>query len=70
MIPAVKAEGERLIGSHFLFQQNGVRAHTSKKFIEVFKKASISLLKGGDWPPNSPDLNPMNTMDFFFGSGR
>lgn len=63
VIPVVRAEGEKLIGSDFLYQQDGARAHTSKKSIEAFQKASISLLKGGDWPPNSPDLNPM---DYFF----
>ena len=63
VIPIVKAEGERLIGSDFLFQQNGARSHTSKKSMEAFQNTGISLLKGGDWPPNSPDLNPM---DYFF----
>ena len=63
VIPVVKAEGERSIDSHFLFQQDGARAHTSKKSKEAFQKASINFLKGGDWPPNSPDLNPM---DYFF----
>ena len=68
VIPVVKAEGERLIGNDFLYQQDGARAHTSKKSTEAFQKASISLLKGGDWPPNSPDLNPMDY--FFLESGR
>jgi len=37
------------------FQQDGAKAHTSKKSMEYFRKKNIDVLD--PWPPRSPDLN-------------
>src|SRR5271157_145686 len=39
-----------------IFQQDGARPHTTEKVKEWFKKHKIRVL---DWPPQSPDLNPI-----------
>ena len=43
-----------------VFQQDGAPAHTSKKTQEWLKKAFPNFWSKGLWPPNSPDLNPMD----------
>ena len=63
VIPLVKEEGDRLIGKNFMYQQDGSTCHTSEASINAMREAGISLLGGKNWPPNSPDLSPM---DFFF----
>jgi hypothetical protein len=40
-----------------IYQQDGARIHTSKAANAWFKRNSTKLL--GDWPPYSPDLNPI-----------
>lgn len=40
----------------WLFMQDGAPAHTSKKTMEYIRKRCLLL---EDWPPNSPDLNPI-----------
>ena len=60
VIPIIKSDGLRLIGNDFMFQQDGARPHMSKMSENAFEKEDISLLKNNEWPPNSPDLSPMD----------
>jgi hypothetical protein len=63
VLPIVKKDGNRLIGPDFTFQQDGAKPHTSGATIEAIKSMGISLIGPDTWPPNSPDLNPLN---YFF----
>lgn len=63
VIPKVKRDCERLIGPGFIFQQDGARCHTSNDSTQAFLDNDIPLIEPHRWPPNSPDLNPM---DYFF----
>ena len=65
VLPIVKRDGSKLIGDDFLYQQDGAPCHTSKKSMDAIKSMEIKMLHNGIWPPNSPDLNPL---DFFFGT--
>ena len=59
MIP----EMERLSGGNFIFQQDGARSHTSKHtiaYLDTHLPADADVLLPNDWPPHSPDLNPMD----------
>lgn len=47
-------------GGYFLFQQDGATSHTAKSTIEYLKRNVPELLEPTDWPPNSPDLNPVD----------
>ena len=49
-------EGNRLIGEHFVFQQDNAPIHTAKKVVEYLSEKNITILK---WPPQSPDLSPI-----------
>jgi len=40
----------------FIFQQDNAPCHKSQYTMEFFKESKVTLL---DWPPQSPDLNPI-----------
>jgi hypothetical protein len=63
VLPIVKAEGIRLIGNKFTFQQDGATSHTSALTIDTIKSMGVEIIGPEKWPPNSPDLNPL---DYFF----
>jgi len=46
----------KLKRKNIIFQQDGARIHTTAKVFQWFKKHKITVL---DWPPLSPDLNPI-----------
>ncbi|KAJ6245444.1 transposable element-related [Anaeramoeba flamelloides] len=44
---------------HWIFQQDGARPHTSKKTMKYLNRRCMVL---DPWPPNSPDLNPIENL--------
>jgi len=42
------------------FQQDGVTVHTARNTIDYLKKGKIDLIEPDMWPPNIPDLNPVD----------
>ena len=46
-----------------MFQQDGATCYTSKKTISAIDEIGLSVIAPNIWPPNSPDLSPL---DFFF----
>jgi len=45
-----------------LFQQDGARAHTSKATIAWLDANIKHYISPEDWPPNSPDLSPIENV--------
>ena len=60
VLPIVSSYGTRLIGTNFVFQQDGASCHTSEKTINQLKNLGITYIGPDKWPPNSPDLNPLD----------
>ena len=59
MIP----EMVELSNGFFTFQQDGARSHTSRHTLSYLNENlpnTAELLIPENWPPNSPDLNPMD----------
>lgn len=57
----VKREGERLFQhGQWTYQQDGAPAHRSKVSQRWCEQHLPNFWKAGIWPPNSPDLNPMD----------
>jgi len=50
----------RLSGNHFIFQQDGAPAHRSKQTVGFLTANVPEFLEPENWPPNSPDLNPVD----------
>ena len=48
-----------LYPDNFTLQQDNARPHVSKDTLAYFKNNGISVI---DWPPNSPDLNPIENI--------
>ena len=58
MIPAMNRLAKR---KEYLFMQDGARAHTAKITLGMLANQKyLNLLQPSDWPPNSPDLNPVD----------
>lgn len=56
-----KKEGDRLFNStNWNFQQDGASCHTAAKVQELCENTFFSLIPASKWPPNSPDLNPLD----------
>lgn len=45
-----------------LFQQDGARCHTSVKTIRWLDENVFSYIRPKEWPPNSPDLSPIENI--------
>ena len=45
-----------------IFQQDGARCHTSAKTTRWLEDNIPSYIKPKDWPPNSPDLSPIENL--------
>ena len=63
-IPELRKRGINL--QDIYFQQDGAAPHTAVKVLEwlqeTFDRKLIALKSDTEWPPHSPDLNPL---DFF-----
>ena len=49
----------------FVFQQDGAPSHTARETVAFLKEKCPDFIAPGEWPPCSPDLNPI---DYFVWS--
>ena len=47
-------------GKQYLLMQDGASSHTAKDSITFLEQRVPERLMPNQWPPNSPDLNPMD----------
>jgi len=47
-------------GDFFVFQQDSASAHRARKTIKLLQWEMPAFISPNLWPPNSPDLNPVN----------
>jgi len=50
----------RLSGNNFTFQQDGAPSHRSKHTVAFLQTNVPHFIEPPNWPPNSPDLNPVD----------
>jgi inhibitor of nuclear factor kappa-B kinase subunit alpha len=50
----------RLSGDNFIFQQDGAPAHRSQQTVAFLRQTVPDFIEPENWPPNSPDLNPVD----------
>ena len=44
----------------FIFQQDGAPAHRASETVQLLKQMTPDFITPNLWPPNSPDLNPVD----------
>ena len=60
LLPHLIHNCKRSLPTHFMFQQDGAPANTIKLAQEWIEENCPEFIKKDEWPPNSPDLNPLN----------
>ena len=60
LLPYLVADCKNLLNNNFTFQQDGAPAHTAAMTQEWIGQHCPDMIKNDEWPPNSPDLNPLD----------
>ena len=61
LLPGLIGDCQNLApNNNFIFQQDGAPAHTSRLAQEWLEQNTPDFIKKDEWPPNSPDLNPLD----------
>ena len=47
----------------FIFQQDSAPAHLARDTVRILELATPAFIPSDRWPPNSPDLNPVDIQD-------
>ena len=56
LLPVIR----QISGNEFIFQQDSAPAHCACKKIELFRRETPDFISPEQWPPISPDLNPVD----------
>ena len=60
LLPKLTEDCRALMGEDFVFQQDGAPAHSARQEQEWLEQNCPDFIKKDEWPPNSPDLNPLD----------
>ena len=64
VLPVTLKYGNDMFGDDWTFQQDGTKAHIHEKSQECCVRNFHPFIDKDYWPPNSPDLNPMDYCDW------
>ena len=60
LLPKLFKDSSDLLPNKFIFQQDGAPAHTSRHTQKWIAQNSPDFISKDEWPPNSPDLKPLD----------
>ena len=60
LLPKLIEDCKSLLPNNFVFQKDGAPAHASRLTQEWIEQHSPEFVKKNEWPPNKPDLNPLD----------
>ena len=60
LLPLLLEDCHNLLQQNFVFQQDGAPAHTAQQTQEWLTNNTLDFINKEEWPPNSPDLNPLD----------
>lgn len=60
LLPGLLEDCRDHLGNDFIFQQDGAPAHAAKQTQDFLQRHCPSFINKDEWPPNSPDLNPLD----------
>ena len=49
-----------MAGDAYVFQQDSAPAHRAHQTVELLQRETLRFIAPDLWPPNSPDLNPID----------
>ena len=56
LLPAIRS----IAGELYVFQQDSAPAHRARLTVELLRRETPDFIAPDMWPPNSPDLNPVD----------
>jgi hypothetical protein len=56
LLPAIR----EVSGEFFIFQQDSAPSHRARETVELLQRSTPDFITPLQWPPNSPDLNPVD----------
>jgi len=56
LLPVIR----QISGEFFIFQQDSAPAHRARDIISLLERDTPAFISPDLWPPNSPDLNPVD----------
>ena len=56
LLPAIRD----ISGDYYIFQQDSAPAHRARETVALLQRSTPSFISPLHWPPNSPDLNPVD----------
>jgi len=56
LLPSIK----EISGDNFIFQQDSATAHRARDTIALLRRKKTDFISPDQWPPNSPDMNPVD----------
>ena len=56
IVPAIR----EMSGDFYNFQQDSAPAHRARETVELLQRSTPGFISPLHWPPNSPDLNPVD----------
>lgn len=56
LLPAIREQS----GEFFVFQQDSAPAHRARETVALLQRETPAFIAPTMWPPNSPDLNPVD----------
>jgi len=59
ILPNLIEDCRRILPGQFIFQQDGAPAHTASLAQDWLSRNCPEFIRKEEWPPNSPDLNPL-----------
>jgi transposase len=57
LLPDIRARCDRY---KWTLQQDGAPSHTARNTINFLRRENVNFIEPDMWPPNSPDLNPVD----------
>jgi len=56
LLPCIK----EISGYNFIFQQDSAPAHRARDTMALLRREMPDFISPDQWPPNSPDMNPVD----------
>ena len=51
---------QSIAGEQYIFQQDGASSHTARETVALLRERTPTFIEPWQWPPCSPDLNPVD----------